>query len=86
MFVVYVLFSKTFNKIYIGYSSDLDARIFAHNHVSNKGWTKSFQPWNIVYTEKFDTKSLAMTREKQLKSAKGREFIKNIISNNCDSF
>ena len=65
----------------IGYSSDIEKRLFAHNHISNKGWTKSFQPWTIIYTEDFDKKEDAMIREKQLKSSKGREFIrKHIIS------
>ena len=79
MFTVYVLHSQLFDKIYIGYSSDIDKRLFAHNHVSNKGWTKSFQPWKIIYTEEFDKKRDAMIREKQLKSSKGREFIRRNI-------
>ena len=79
MFTVYVLKSILFQKIYIGFTSDLDARIIAHNHPSNKGWTKSFKPWELIYTEEFQTKKEAMLREKQLKSAKGREFIHNKI-------
>ena len=80
MFTVYVLHSLNFDKIYIGYSSDIEKRLFAHNHISNKGWTKSFQPWKIIYTEQFERKGDAMVREKQLKTSKGREFIrKNIL-------
>jgi putative endonuclease len=76
MYFVYVLRSLCFDKIYIGYTSDLENRLIAHNHQSNKGWSKSFQPWKILFHEKFETKSEAMIREKQLKSAKGREYIK----------
>jgi putative endonuclease len=79
MYTVYVLKSIHFDKIYIGFTSDLNARLIAHNHPANKGWTHKFQPWEIKYTETFDNKSEAMKREKQLKSAKGREFIKNLI-------
>ena len=76
MFTVYALFSKTFDKIYIGYTSDLSARFLSHNKLSKKGWTVKFRPWEIIYTEKFESKSEAMKREKQLKTAKGREFIR----------
>ena len=80
MFTVYVLHSRSFDKIYIGFTSDIEKRLFAHNHISNKGWTKSFQPWKIIYTEVFNLKADAMMREKQLKSSKGREFIrKNLL-------
>ena len=79
MFTVYVLHSRSFDKIYIGFTYDKEKRIFAHNHISNKGWTKSFQPWEIIYTEEFKLKSDAMIREKQLKTSKGREFIRTIL-------
>ena len=81
MFTVYVLHSQRFDKIYIGFTSDIEKRLFAHNHPSNKGWTKSFQPWEIIYSEEFETKEEAMDREKQLKSYRGREFIRKRIPN-----
>jgi len=80
MYTVYVLHSQNFDKIYVGYTSDIEKRLFAHNHASNKGWTKSFQPWKIIYTEEFEKKKDAMVREKQLKSSKGREFIRKTVT------
>ena len=79
MFTVYVLYSPEFKKIYIGFTSDIEARLIAHNHAANKGWTSKFKPWELLYTENFKTKAEAMNREKQLKSAKGREFIHKTI-------
>ncbi|MBN1186343.1 MAG: GIY-YIG nuclease family protein [Bacteroidales bacterium] len=81
MFTVYVLFSEKFNKIYIGYTSDLEKRFISHNELGNKGWTIHFRPWKILYTENFNLKTEAMIREKELKSGKGREFIWNLINN-----
>ena len=75
---VYVLYSKNFNKIYIGYTSDLIQRFYSHNYLGTKDWTKNFRPWYVVYTEVFESKSGAMKREKELKSFQGREFIKKI--------
>ena len=79
MFTVYALYSKKFDKIYIRFTSNLQQRFLSHNELSKKGWTIKFRPWQIIYTEEFDSKSEAMKREKQLKSAKGREFIRNKI-------
>jgi len=42
MFYTYVIFSKSYNKIYTGFTSDLDGRLIAHNHSRNKGWTRKF--------------------------------------------
>jgi putative endonuclease len=79
MFTVYVLYSENYNKIYIGFTSNLEARFLSHNSLGKKGWTIHFRPWKIIYTETFDTKQQAMSREKQLKSAKGREFVRTFI-------
>ncbi|WP_321370186.1 GIY-YIG nuclease family protein [uncultured Draconibacterium sp.] len=79
MHTVYALFSKDYNKIYIGITSDLEKRLFTHNNLP-KGWTAKFRPWIIIYTEEFDSKKEALQREKQLKSARGREFIWKMIN------
>ena len=79
MFTVYALYSDHFDKIYVGFSSDIEKRLFSHNHAANKGWTKSFQPWKVIYSETFETKSEAIQREKQLKTSRGRDFIRGFI-------
>ena len=81
-FYVYVLHSVRLNKIYIGFTSDLEGRLKSHNELANKGWTIKLRPWVLVHVETFQTKSEAMSREKELKSSRGRDFIrKNIL--NC---
>jgi len=79
MFYVYVLYSKTYVKIYIGSTSDLNTRFLSHNKLAKKGYTVRYRPWAILYTEQYQTKTEALRREKQLKSAKGREFIWQLI-------
>lgn len=78
-FTVYILYSERYDKIYVGYTSDLEARILSHNELSNKGWTKKFRPWKLIHTEKFDSVSEALKREKQLKSANGRKFARSLL-------
>ncbi len=40
--------------------------------------------WDLIYKEEFESRSDAIAREKQLKSHRGREFLKNLIRNNKD--
>ncbi len=75
MFYVYILFSKKDNKLYIGYTPDLKARIKKHN----SGYvlaTKNRRPLKLVYYESYLTESDAKRREKFLKGGKGREELK----------
>ena len=78
-FDVYVLQAARQKKIYIGFTSDLEARIKSHNELATKGWTIKFRPWNLVHVETFETKSEAMKREKELKSSRGRQFLRQHI-------
>lgn len=81
MYKVYVLYSEKFNKIYIGQTDNLERRLFEHNNGLLSSYTKSYKPWNILYTEEYSTRSEALKREKQLKSQKGREFIWELVNN-----
>ena len=85
MFTVYVLFSIRYNKIYIGYTGNLEQRLLSHNELGKKGWTIKYRPWTLIYTENFETKQQALLKEKQLKSGKGREWIKNELIKNFSS-
>ena len=74
----YVLYSKKYDNIYIGYTNNLERRLYFHNK-GIKGWTAKYIPWELVYHEEFDSKSDAMKREKELKSYQGRKFIREEI-------
>jgi len=75
MYTVYALHSREHNKIYIGYTSNLEQRLLSHNELGTKGWTIKYRPWKLIYTKEYESKSEAMKRERQPKSAKGRRFI-----------
>lgn len=79
MYTVYVLYSFKYNKIYVGYTNDLANRFSSHNELSNKGWTIKYRPWVIAYKEVFKEKPEAIKREKQLKTATGRKFIREQV-------
>jgi putative endonuclease len=79
MFTVYVLYSPSSNKTYTGYTSDIDSRLRSHNVMANKGFTVKYRPWVLIYSEEFSTKTDAIKRENELKTGKGRTFIKGIV-------
>ena len=80
MYTVYVLYSPTFDKTYTGYTSSLDNRLESHNYLAKKGYTVKYRPWELIYSENYTTKAEAIRREKELKSGKGREYIRKIIN------
>jgi putative endonuclease len=66
-------------KSILAYTSNLEERFRSHNELGTKGWTIKFRPWKIVHTEIFESKPDAMLREKQLKTASGRQWIWTLI-------
>jgi putative endonuclease len=79
-FIVYILFSKSKNRFYIGFTSDLEQRLIRHNQKS-KGFTGNVNDWKVVYIENYNTKEEAQKRELQIKSWKSSVKIKALISN-----
>ncbi len=75
MFTVYVLYSVVYDKILIVFTNHMKKRFLVHNQLENRGWTSRFRPWIIFYKGEYTTKEEAMRREKELKSAKGRDLI-----------
>ena len=78
-FYVYILYSSSKDKFYIGYTSNIEERLIRHNQKS-KGFTGTTNDWKIVYSELHSTKLEALTREKQIKSWKSRSKIQALIS------
>jgi len=77
-YYTYVLYSKKYDKIYIGYTNNLERRLHYHNK-GIKGWTAKYIPLELIYHEEYNTKTDAMKREKELKSYQGRKFIREEI-------
>jgi putative endonuclease len=67
-YTVYCLYSFKYDKIYVGYTSDLMSRFHSHNSLAIKGYTLRYRPWIVAYTEKLESKSAAMKREKESNS------------------
>ena len=75
---VYIIYSPSIDKYYVGHTDNLDWRLERHN----AGWgkfTKRGIPWKLVYFEEFETKSEAIKRENQIKRKKSRKYIEKLI-------
>ncbi|MEM1217800.1 MAG: GIY-YIG nuclease family protein [Bacteroidota bacterium] len=79
MFVVYILFSPSSNRTYVGFTNDLARRFEEHNRPNSHGSTAPFGPWAIIHSEVLTSAPEARKREKQLKSGLGRKWIKEYI-------
>ena len=76
-YFVYVISTKRKSKLvtYVGYTNDLKKRLNLHNSGKGAKFTKGNQ-WRVIYTEKYDTKSKAISREYYIKN--NRKF-RNLI-------
>jgi len=76
MWYVYILISKKDEKLYVGCTNDLRRRIKLHNEGKVLA-TKGRLPMKIVYYEACVNREDAKKREKYLKTAWGKRYIKN---------
>jgi putative endonuclease len=77
---VYAIYNQANKKLYIGQTSNIEQRFIAHNQKRGNHFTAKFHgEWKLIYSESFITRSEALRREKQLKSFRGREFLKKYI-------
>jgi putative endonuclease len=83
MYYVYVLKSKRFEKVYVGYSEDLRRRLDEHNSGKVKS-TKAFRPWILVYYESYLSKKDARKREINLKEHKPKSDLLSQIRDSLD--
>jgi putative endonuclease len=74
MYFVYLLRSISYpDQTYIGYTTDLNARLTSHNHGKSKH-TAKYKPWELVTYTAFSEQSKALSFEKYLKSHSGKAF------------
>ena len=67
----------TLPRTYVGWSTDVEARLATHNSGKGAKFTRG-RKWKIIYTEKFKTKSEAISREYYIKNTRSlRNKIKN---------
>ena len=79
LYYVYVLQSLKDHRYYIGFTTDVEARLRFHNAGLQRS-TRDRIPFRLVLYEAFATKEEALKREKQIKSWKGGAAFKQLIA------
>ena len=75
---VYALISEKDNRIYVGFSKDVQKRLKEHNSGKTKS-TKGYRPWRLIFTKQCTTRVEARELEKYFKSGCGKEELKNMV-------
>ena len=78
-FYTYVLYSKLFDRLYIGQTDNLERRLLQHKKGKVPS-TKPYLPYKLILVEEFSTRKKAVEREKTLKLGKERKWLRKIIN------
>ncbi|MGB7786389.1 MAG: GIY-YIG nuclease family protein [Salinimicrobium sp.] len=82
MHFLYILYSKTANRYYVGETADLENRFQNHiDHKYKQGFTKAAEDWKVVLELKLDSKADALFLESFIKRMKSKIFTEKIIQN-----
>ena len=76
---VYILYSPSIEKYYIGYSEHPERRLEFHNSELNKIWSRRGQPWRLECVFLFSSKTEALKAERFIKNKKSVSYIRMII-------
>ena len=73
-FYVYIIYSISSDRYYVGYCADIETRHYKHNCGSTPS-TKPYRPWKLVCSEEYTSRTDALKREKQIKMMKNKTVI-----------
>ena len=76
---VYILYSRTVDRYYIGVSQDVQRRVHQHN-AGYAPATKGRGPWRLCRTEVYPTRAAARRREAFLKRQKSRRYLEQLLA------
>ena len=74
-YYVYILICKD-GAFYTGYTQNVEARMKLHKLGRGAKYVRTHQPEKVVYLEKFETRSEAMKREREIKRLTRAEKLK----------
>jgi putative endonuclease len=82
MFYVYIIYSESSDRYYIGHTNDPERRLFEHNNNPNKTFTSKLRPWKMVLKHAIsENRYEALIVERSLKNRKSKELLTRLIEN-----
>ena len=82
MFWVYILQNPE-SRFYVGHTEDVSRRLRQHNEArpGSGKYTNKNGPWTLMWSEPHPSRTLAMAREKEIKSWKSARTIRERLLN-----
>jgi putative endonuclease len=78
MFIVYILYSATLAKYYVGFTSmSLDERLSRHL-CEHGGFTSKAKDWKVVHFENYQEKSEAIKKDLYIKKRNIKKYLRDI--------
>jgi len=79
-FFCYILYSKSLNRFYVGYTSDIEERIILHNtgYFGGRTYTRKASDWELFLLIPCKTITQAILVESKIKRMKSRKYIENL--------
>jgi putative endonuclease len=80
MHYVYILYSKSIDKYYVGETSSIEERLEQHNSgYFAKSYTSKVDDWQLVLSLPFPSITKARQAEQFIKRMKSRKFIERLL-------
>ena len=79
MYHVYLLYSPSSDKYYVGQTSDLEVRLQYHNELNPNSYTSKHRPWTLCKAIAVADQAHAIRMERSIKKRKSRNFIERLI-------
>jgi putative endonuclease len=79
VYEVYILYSKSTNKYYVGQTEDLDIRLVLHNTGQFEGSSTKFGiPWIVYHTIECESRKQALAVENHIKKMKSVKYYQSL--------
>ena len=80
MYYVYIIYSPSHDKYYVGQTQDVNQRLLEQNELSEGSYTSKYRPWELRLSLPVPTRSSAIRLEAHIKGKKRRSFIEVLLS------
>ena len=75
---VYILISKSINRFYVGFTTNLEKRIHFHQNPEKNKFTYKANDWELFFTITCESKKQGLNIEKHIKNMKSKKYIENL--------
>jgi len=83
MYYIYILYSKSSEKFYVGYTGNIEKRVNEHNNSERNTYTSKHRPWVLAAAfECGEVEAEAIKIEKFIKKQKSRSLLEKLINGN----